>query len=171
MMRAPIALLLLAAIAGPVAAQTTAGSPVTSSPPMTTPAPATPPPVKSALKPVSTDTTLPRQKLVTVFGTDPCPRSTDPDEIIVCTRRSDQERDRIPRDLRTDVKPDGPFEGSNRKALLGDASGGAGGGIGSCSAVGPGGGTGCNQALANQYRAARAAGDVPQSILPQITKP
>lgn len=130
---------------------------------------ATPGATQTMLKPTPTDTSLPRQKLITVFGTDPCPKSTDPDEIIICIHRSDNERDRIPRDLRTDVKPDGPFEGSNRKALLGDASGGAGGGIGSCSAVGAGGGSGCNQAIQDQYRAARKAGEVPQSVLPVIT--
>ncbi len=152
MTRAPLALLLaLFAATAPAAAQT--------------------PPAYSSLKPAPTDTSLPRQKVVTVFGTDPCPKSTDPDEIIVCTRRPDADRYRIPPTVRDDTKPDGPFEGGNRKALLGDASGGAGGGIGSCSAVGPGGGTGCNQAIQDQYRAARKAGDVPQSILPQITKP
>ncbi|MBV8973361.1 MAG: hypothetical protein JO290_13840 [Sphingomonadaceae bacterium] len=123
----------------------------------------------SSLKPAPADTSLPRQKLVTVFGTDPCPKSTDPDEIIVCTRRPDEDRYRIPPTVRSDVKPDGPFEGTNRKALLGDATGGAGGGIGSCSAVGPGGGTGCNQAIQDQYRAARKAGQVPQAIVPEIT--
>ncbi len=136
-----------------------------------TPPPAAPRPTSgySTLKPAPSDTSLPRQKVVTVFGTDPCPKSTDPDEIIVCTRRPDEDRYRIPPTVRSDIKPDGPFEGNNRKALLGDASGGAGGGIGSCSAVGPGGGTGCNQAMQNQYRAARKAGEVPQAIVPEIT--
>ncbi len=122
---------------------------------------------QSMLKPAPTDTTLPRQKVVTVFGTDPCPKSADPDEIIVCSRRPDAERYRIPPSVRTDIKPDGAFEGSNRRALLGEESA-AGGGIGTCSAVGPGGGTGCQQAIQNQYRAARRAGEV-NSILPQIT--
>lgn len=130
---------------------------------------AAPVPAQTMLKPAPTDTSLPRQKLVTVYGTDTCPKQTDPDEVIVCVRRPAEERFRIPPDVRADRKPDGPFEGSNRSALLGDASGGAGGGIGSCSAVGPGGGTGCNQAMQDQYRAARKNGEVPQSILPVIT--
>ncbi len=124
---------------------------------------------QSMLKPAPADTSLPRQKLVTVFGTDACPKQTDPDEVIICVRKPDEDRFRIPPQVRTDVKPDGAFEGSNRKALLGDDSGGAGGGIGSCSAVGPGGGTGCNQAMQNNYRADRKAGLVPQSVLPVIT--
>ena len=124
---------------------------------------------QTMLKPAPTDTSLPRQKLVTVFGTDPCPKSSDPDEIIVCSRRPDDERFRIPPTVRSDTKPAGPFEGPNRSALLGDPSGGAGGGIGSCSAVGPGGGTGCNQAMQDQYRSARKNGEIPQSVLPVIT--
>ena len=128
----------------------------------------TPVAAQSMLKAAPTDTSLPRQKLVEVFGTDPCPKSTDPDEIVVCSRRPDEERFRIPPTVRSDAKPAGAFEGPNRSALLGDPSGGAGGGIGSCSAVGPGGGTGCTQVLQNQYRAARKAGDVPQAVVPQV---
>ncbi len=123
---------------------------------------------QTMLKPAPTDTSLPRQKVVTVFGTDPCPKSTDPDEIVVCTRRPDEDRYRIPPTVRNDRKPDGAFEGANRSALLGDPSGGAGGGIGSCSAVGPGGGTGCNQAQSDAYRRARKAGEVPQAVVPQL---
>ena len=128
---------------------------------------ASPAAAQSMLKPAPTDTSLPRQKVVTVFGTDPCPKSTDPDEIIVCTRRPDADRYRIPPSVRTDIKPDGAFEGSNRRALLG-AESVAGAGIGTCSAVGPGGGTGCNQAMQNQYRAGRRAGEI-NSVLPVIT--
>ena len=130
---------------------------------------AAPGPAQTMLKPAPSDTSLPRQKLVTVYGTDTCPKQTDPDESIICTRRPAEERYRIPPTVRSDVKPDGAFEGSNRKALLGDASGGAGGSIGSCSAVGPGGASGCNQAMQDQYRSARKNGEVPQSVLPVIT--
>ncbi|QYE35991.1 hypothetical protein KZX46_08655 [Polymorphobacter sp. PAMC 29334] len=129
---------------------------------------ATPVAAQSMLKAAPTDTSLPRQKVVEVFGTDPCPKSTDPDEIIVCSRRPDEDRYRIPPAVRSDAQALAPNV-ANRKLLLGDDAGGAGGGIGSCSAVGPGGGTGCNQAIQDQYRAARKRGDVPQSILPQIT--
>jgi hypothetical protein len=141
-MRTTIALMLAAGLAAPLSAQ-------------------------SMLKPAPTDTSLPRQKLVEVFGTDPCPKSSDPDEIIVCSRRPDADRYRIPPAVRSDAQALAPNV-ANRKELLGDSAGGAGGGIGSCSAVGPGGGTGCNQAMQNQYRAARKAGEV-KSVLPQLT--
>lgn len=123
---------------------------------------------QSMLKSAPADTSLPRQKIVEVFGTDPCPKSTDPDEIIVCSRRPDADRYRIPPAVRSDVQALAPNV-ANRRNLFGDDAGGAGGSIGSCSAVGPGGGTGCNQVLQNQYRAARQRGEVPQSVLPQIT--
>ena len=121
---------------------------------------ATPLPAQTMLKPEPSDKTQPRTKFVTTYGTDPCPKSTDPDEIVVCVNRPDEERFRIPPSVRTDTgRPTGPNE---RKALLGDDAGGAGGGIGSCTAVGPGGGTGCFQAQSDAYRAAKKAGDVPK---------
>ncbi|MCY7280114.1 MAG: hypothetical protein LH610_04320, partial [Sphingomonas bacterium] len=36
---------------------------------------------------------------IIVYGTDPCPRSTD-DEIVVCARKDERERYRIPERLR-----------------------------------------------------------------------
>lgn len=142
-----VALLVLAAAGAPVAGQPVGGQPVAG---------------QSMLKPAPVDTSLPRQKIVTVFGTDPCPKSSDPNEIIICSRRPDEERYRIPPSVRSDVKPPTAIEG-NRKILLGDDAGGAGGGIGSCSAVGPGGGTGCQQAIQDTYRGAKKAGEVPKS--------
>ena len=164
-------MLLATLLAAPALAQQSVPTPpAVPTPVQSAPAavPARAAPAYSALKPAPSDTSLPRQKLVTVFGTDECPKSTDPDEVIICSRRPAEDRYRIPEVVRTDRKPEGPFEGSNRSALLGDASGGAGGGIGSCSAVGPGGGTGCNQALQDQYRGSRKAGEVPQAVVPQL---
>ena len=103
---------------------------------------------RSTLKPAppaNADTSQPRQRLVTVFGTEECPKPTSPDEVVVCARLPDSEIYRIPERLRTaDNRRVSPFQ-ANRSLLLGDASGGAGGSIGSCSAVGSGGMTGCNQ--------------------------
>nr|WP_310522143.1 hypothetical protein [Polymorphobacter sp.] len=104
-------------------------------------------PVRSTLKPAPEpgDGTRPRQRLVTVFGTEECPKPTSSDEIVVCARLPDSEIYRIPERLRSanNVRVS-PFQ-ANRNLLLGDATGGAGGSIGSCSAVGGGGATGCNQ--------------------------
>ena len=107
----------------------------------------TPVPFKSTLKPpmpANADTSLPRQRMVTVFGTEPCPEPTSSDEIVVCARLPDSEIYRIPTRLREATKRVSPFQ-ANRSLLLGDASGGAGGSIGSCSVNGPGGHIGCTR--------------------------
>jgi hypothetical protein len=76
---------------------------------------------------------------IIVYGTDPCPRATD-DEIVVCRRLPEAMRYRIPEKMR----PDGTIQEkqswavkSKQMLTVGDT------GIGSCSAVGPGGHTGC----------------------------
>jgi hypothetical protein len=74
-----------------------------------------------------------------VYGNDPCPRGTD--EIVVCARRPESERYRIPRALRdTDTNdPDSTSWGVRAQSLeyVGRT------GTQSCSPVGPGGFTGC----------------------------
>ena len=90
------------------------------------------------------DGTQPRQRLVTVFGTEECPKPSSPDEIVVCARLPDSEAYRIPERLRQAEKRVSPLQ-ANRNLLLGDATGGAGGSIGSCSAVGSGGMIGCDR--------------------------
>ena len=110
-------------------------------------APVTPITAPTMLKPAPEsvgDGTQPRQRLVTVFGTEACPKPTSADEIVVCARLPDSEIYRIPTKLRQADKRTSPFQ-TNRNLLLGDATGGAGGSIGSCSAVGSGGMIGCNR--------------------------
>ncbi len=117
-------------------------------------------PAPSALKPAPSadgDRSLPRQRLVTVFGTEECPKPTSADEIVVCARLPDSQIYRIPEKLRT-AKNDrmSPFQ-ANRNLLLGDASGGAGGSIGSCSVNGPGGFIGCNSKQVDAWAQDRAS--------------
>jgi hypothetical protein len=99
-------------------------------------------PVLSTLKPslATPDGSQPRQRLVTVFGAEPCPQPESPDEVVVCARLPESEIYRIPEQLRQAEGRRSPFE-ENRALLVGDV---AGGGIGSCSAVGAGGAVGCN---------------------------
>ena len=131
----------LLAIAAPLGAQTAAPMAPPAPPTAATPA-ATP---YSTLKPAPGpgDGTQPRQRLVTVFGTEECPKPSSPDEVVVCARLPDSEIYRIPKQLRAanNVRIS-PFQ-ANRSLLLGDASGGAGGSIGSCSVNGGGGMIGC----------------------------
>jgi hypothetical protein len=86
-----------------------------------------------------------------VYGNDPCPQSTQ-DEITVCARRPENDRYRIPEQLRNVTDPANNSWANKAMELqyVGRS------GIGSCSPSGPGGATGCLQQLINQARAERA---------------
>lgn len=92
---------------------------------------------------------------VIVYGDDPCPRSTT-DEIVVCARKSENERFRIPAPLRGNR--DAPESNSwvNKAEQL-EYVGRSG--IGSCSPSGVGGASGCFAQLIRQAREERAVGD------------
>jgi len=148
-MRAKL-LLMLALFAVPSLAQT----PPAEAPAATGTAASAPTMLKPAPEAVG-DGTQPRQRLVTVFGTEECPKPTSRDEIVVCARLPDSEVYRIPTKLRQAEKRTSPFQ-ANRNLLLGDATGGAGGSIGSCSAVGPGGMIGCDRRQIDAWAQDRA---------------
>jgi hypothetical protein len=76
---------------------------------------------------------------IIVYGTDPCPRSTD-DKIVVCSRRPESERYRIPEKLRPGGTRQQTEAWSNKAKVL-ETVGNTG--TNSCSPVGPGGFTGC----------------------------
>jgi hypothetical protein len=83
---------------------------------------------------------------IIVYGTDPCPRSTD-DDIIVCARKPESERYRIPERLRQG----GSLQSRQAWAARAKQFETVGRtGINSCSPVGPGGWTGCTEQLINQ---------------------
>ena len=83
---------------------------------------------------------------IIVYGTDPCPRSTD-DEIVVCARKPESERFRIPEALRQG----GSLQSRQAWAARAKQFETVGRtGINSCSPVGPGGWTGCTEQLINQ---------------------
>ena len=76
---------------------------------------------------------------IIVYGNDPCPRSTD-DQVVVCARRPEAERYRIPERYRSGGPPQARESWANKAKVLetvGDT------GTNSCSPVGPGGYTGC----------------------------
>ena len=83
---------------------------------------------------------------IIVYGTDPCPRSTD-DEVVVCARKPEGERYRIPERLRSSGTRQQRQSWANR-AIAFETYGKTG--INSCSPVGPGGFTGCSQQLISQ---------------------
>ena len=83
---------------------------------------------------------------IIVYGTDPCPRSTD-DEIVVCARKPETERFRIPEALRQG----GSLQSRQAWAARAKQFETVGRtGINSCSPVGPAGWTGCTEQVINQ---------------------
>ena len=85
---------------------------------------------------------------ITVYGTDPCPRSTN-GEIYVCNRRPEAERYRLPKNQQLQGTRQERQSWAQRSRPL--ATVGATGPQ-SCSNVGPGGFTGCLTQEINQAR-------------------
>jgi hypothetical protein len=83
---------------------------------------------------------------IIVYGTDPCPRSTD-DEIVVCARKPESERFRIPEALRQGGSLQSRQSWAARAKQF-ETVGRTG--VNSCSPVGPGGFTGCMEQVINQ---------------------
>lgn len=95
-----------------------------------------------------------RESTMVVYGEDPCPQSTDADgeeEIVVCARRPEEERYRIPAPLRQ-TAPSEVAWGSRVDALEETARDGR---PNSCSVVGSYGQTGCTQQMVRQWYAER----------------
>jgi len=88
---------------------------------------------------------------VIVYGTDPCPRSTD-DQVVVCARRPEAERYRIPEKLRSSGTRQ-QTEAWAKKARVLETVGSTG--INRCSPVGPGGYTGCLTQVIREAREQR----------------
>jgi|SRR5690242_3188014 len=85
---------------------------------------------------------------IIVYGNDPCPRSTD-DQVVVCARRPEAERYRIPPKLRTSgTRQQTQSWAQNSKVLETVGSTGTN----TCSPVGPGGYTGCEMQVINEWR-------------------
>lgn len=113
--------------------------------------------ISSQLVPAAQARAPERESTVVVYGDDPCPRA-DGDEVVVCARRPEEERYRIPRRIRERQPTETAW--ASRVDTLEEAS--RPGRPGSCSVVGSFGQTGCTQALIRQWfaeRRARAAED------------
>ena len=85
---------------------------------------------------------------IIVYGNDPCPRSTD-DQVVVCARRPETERYRLPPKYRPGGTPQQMESWANRAKVI-ETVGATG--TNSCSAVGPGGYTGCLTKVIKQAR-------------------
>ena len=95
-----------------------------------------------------------RIRQVVVYGKDRCPRSTN-GEIVVCARRPESERYRIPRALRNTERGRGGTSWAERARSL-EYVGRTG--TQSCSTSGPGGFTGCWEQMMRNAREERRAG-------------
>ena len=88
---------------------------------------------------------------IIVYGSDPCPRSTD-DQVVVCARRPEAERYRIPPKMRPSGTPQQMQSWAVRSKNL-ETVGATG--INSCSPVGPAGYTGCLTKVIQEARGER----------------
>jgi len=102
------------------------------------------------LMPVAPALAQKTDRVLIIFGNDKCPTNASGDEIIVCARRPESERYRIPKELRArSQSPDSQSWAVRSQSALATGRTGAG----SCSNAGAGGWTGC---WAEQMRAAKA---------------
>jgi hypothetical protein len=108
--------------------------------------------ISSPLAPAAIARAPERESTVVVYGDDPCPRANG-DEIVVCARRPEEERYRIPRRIRERQPTETSW--ASRVESLEEVS--RAGRPGSCSVVGSFGQTGCTQALIRQWYAERRA--------------
>lgn len=127
-------------LALPAAAQTAASTP---------PPPSSVSPLVTA-SPTAGDqvaaSAAPRQRYVQIIRGEPCPKSPDPNEIIVCGEQEPEDQFRLPpliREEQSIARRDNVTE--SRGALVAaDSNSGLGGG---CSAVGANGDRGCTKGL------------------------
>lgn len=101
--------------------------------------------------------------VLVIYGDDKCPTNADGDEVVICVRRPAEERFRIPKELRDQqVAPQNESWAVRQQGAMsvGDT------GIGSCSAVGPGGGIGCSSREIQAGKAEADARKRAEKVLP-----
>lgn len=93
--------------------------------------------------------------VLTLFGNERCPTDNNGNEIVVCVRRGAEEQFRVPKELRDlQVTPENESWAARASDTLNAGTGVNS--IGSCSAVGAGGATGCFAQRVRENRAANA---------------
>jgi len=100
---------------------------------------------------------------IIVYGNDPCPRSTD-SEVVVCARKPETERYRIPERLRTGGARQSREAWASRARSFEIATRQ---GLATCDGVGGGGQNGCLQKMIDQAKAERAEQDAADSPPPR----
>lgn len=97
-----------------------------------------------------------RVNQLVIYGDDPCPQSTE-DEIVVCARKDENERYRIPETLRGGELGDAKNQAWSERVRSYEYVGKSG--TNSCSPTGAGGFTGCTQDLLRQAYAEKGIDD------------
>jgi hypothetical protein len=97
-----------------------------------------------------------RVNQLVIYGDDPCPQSSD-EEIVVCARKDEGERYRIPETLRSGSLGDAKNQAWSERVRSYEYVGKSG--TNSCSPTGAGGFTGCTQALLSQAYAEKGIDD------------
>src|SRR4051794_30044537 len=100
---------------------------------------------------------------VVVYGNDPCPTSASGDEVVICARRPERERYRIPKELR-DRRNGGENPSWAERAESLEYVGRTG--AQSCPTVGPGGFTGCWSQMMRASRKDRQQGHTAEEPAP-----
>lgn len=106
----------------------------------------------------------PQNGVLVIYGDDKCPTNDNGEEVVICVRRPAGERYRIPTELRdTEVTPERESWAVRQRSALtaGDT------GIGSCTAVGPGGGIGCSTREIQAGKAEADSRKKAEKVLPQ----
>lgn len=103
---------------------------------------------------------------IIVFGDDPCPRSTD-DEVVVCARKDESERFRIPETLRDNSDRQANQSWAARARYLETVNST---GIQQCSPTGPGGFTGCLEKMLDENYAVRREIEE-EAVVPEPARP
>ncbi len=104
--------------------------------------------------------------VLVLYGNQRCPTDNAGNEIVVCSRRSAQEQFRVPKELRElEITPENEAWAVRSGSAL-EAGAGVNT-IGSCSAIGPGGQTGCFNQRVRESRREDAARAVERSREPQ----
>jgi hypothetical protein len=108
-----------------------------------------------------------KNSVIVVYGEDECPKAQEGEDIIVCARRPEAERYRVPKRFRNkDVAPGNANESwAVRSEALNDASPV---GINKCSVVGPAGWTGCYAQFVREAQAERRAQRRSEGAIPSV---
>lgn len=94
-----------------------------------------------------------REEKIVVYGDDPCPKAENEEDIVICARKPESERFRIPRELREIPRSGESNSWASRAADLEEEQRSTR--PGGCSVDGSYGQTGCFQEMIRQWQAER----------------